>query len=215
MNLSNVKKTATKSMDVLGFNTEGVTLIKDRMDSEDTFLIWKIDHENKWVITSSSLQIHFAAEISKTSSHLSACIPFIDGCEKTLRGKGTEIKVTIYHPVMRKVLTIAKIKGNALTENSEIVHTLLLEISQMTQLSKGVPFSPVTPWMCDSSGALALGLKKFDADVRLSTCEAHFFREANSIKRRLNEFEGKSFETLCRMYVTASSTWRTAMLNNS
>ena len=58
-------------------------------------------------------------------SLLSDCPLFIIDCEKTLNENGTEITLVMYHPVLHKVVWIARYKASGLSESSQAVEYVL------------------------------------------------------------------------------------------
>ena len=76
------------------------------------------DSSSEGVVTSSELRVAFAVELCDEHSILSTSNCYIDGCKKTLKEKWTEVKIVIYHPLLKQVVWLAKLKSPGLTESA-------------------------------------------------------------------------------------------------
>ena len=133
--------------------------LKTNLGEEDEFLIWEA--KDGYVITSSSVRVETAGRMSDPVNLLSNSCLYIDGCEKTLRDKGCEVKLVTYHPVLKKVLWLAKIKAPGMTESSYVIRLLLQAVDVMTLQKTGSRFAPHGPIVSDEAGAIELGVEMF------------------------------------------------------
>ena len=202
LELTNLSRLKSASKDTTFSQIEE---LKTNLGEEDEFLIREA--KDGYVITSSSVRVETAGRMSDPVNLLSNSCLYIDGCETTLRDKGCEVKLVTYHPVLKKVLWLAKIKAPGMTESPYVIRLLLQAVDVMTLQKTGSRFAPHGPIVSDEAGAIELGVEMFYGKKKkneVQSCLFHFRKQENAVSRYVtDESDNRYFKALCSQFLDA------------
>ena len=164
-----------------GHSIEAVDKLKNRLDSMDCNLIWKVvnTEESNYVITSSRLKAKIASDMNRNGKHFMAKeYAFLDGTRSTCSGY-TELTISVYHPLLRRTIKLCSMFCTG--ENSENIKTMVSSMDDLVNSTTGAKFDPIG-FVSDEGGAIQKGLVDFyghEVKERLKACDFHFYQDRN------------------------------------
>ncbi len=197
--VSNIKNKVKQDLHPTGQNFEAVAHLKARMDSEDPFLIYKVNdrrHNNQpSFVFKTRQQAMIALEMDRHSDGMlnkEYCHTDI----KHNRCSGFKTLGThVYHPVLRRMVTLATMEcEDEVTETMSLFWTLLNEVLRKVSNNSGTVFDPFG-WMADEAGANWSGLNQVfgpSAISRTVSCQFHYMESVNRHAQKLNSSKSQA-----------------------
>ena len=179
--IRDAKKETMKERQPHGHSIEAVDKLKNRLDSMDCNLIWKVvnTEESNYVITSSRLKAKIASDMNRNGKHFMAKeYAFIDGTRSTCSGY-TELTISVYHPLLRRTIKLCSMFCTG--ENSENIKTMVSSMDDLVNSTIGAKFDPIG-FVSDEGGAIQKGLVDFyghEVKECLKACDFHFYQDRN------------------------------------
>lgn len=177
----NVKQKVRKSMHPSGVNFEAVGQLKSKVDDQDPYYIYrvndrKLNQQKSYVFKTSRTQANIVLSMDRhREGILNKEYCFMDVKHNRCSGFKT-FSVHVYHPLLRKVITLATMECEDETTDTFTKFWILLnEVLQKVSSDPKRIFNPFG-WMADEAGANWAALAKvFGQDVlnRTIGCQFH------------------------------------------
>ena len=184
-----IKLKTRKALYPHGTNIKAVITLQESLFeiNHDKFLVYRIDEDKQFVMTTSTEKLKIACELSGMGCELwPSYSPYAHVDFQPSRVPGMSVLgVQCYHPTLKQTVPLFRLYApNELAEVVEYGLTSFNEAVSEFSFGKCPAFSP-NGWMCDEAGAIIKSLEILhgpEIHTKLVTCLAHY--KASIIRRK-------------------------------